>query len=69
MLRPKKSMMRHKSQPRPVLSGQLTVRRVGSPSFSGGLMITTSSYSIPINNLLLVVVGGVKRNEKFKVCE
>lgn len=43
MLRPKKSMMRHKSQPRPVLSGQLTVRTVGSPSFCGWLMITTSS--------------------------
>jgi len=43
MLRPKKSMIRHKSHPRPVLSGQLTVRTVGSPSFCGWLMITTSS--------------------------
>ena len=49
MLRPKKRMIRHKSQPRPVLSGQFTVITVGSPSFSDCLIITTSSsYKIPI---------------------
>ena len=49
MLRPKKRMIRHKSQPRPVLSGQFTVITVGSPSFSDCLITTTSSsYKIPI---------------------
>lgn len=50
--------MRHKSEPRPVLSGQLTVMMVVSPSFSGSLIITTSSCSIPIitDNTILVVV-------------
>ena len=48
MLRPKKSKMRHKSQPKPVLSGQLTVMTIGSPSISDCLMITTSSCRIPI---------------------
>jgi len=48
MLRPKKRIMRHKSQPRPVLSGQLTVMTVVSPSFSASRIITTSSCRIPI---------------------
>nr|AFK37586.1 unknown [Lotus japonicus] len=56
MLRPKKSMIRHKSQPRPVLSGQFTVMTVGSPSFSGGLIRTTSSCRIPIILLLLLLL-------------
>ncbi|KAF4370983.1 hypothetical protein F8388_002876 [Cannabis sativa] len=38
-------MIRHKSQPRPVLSGQFMVISVGSPSFSDLLIITTSSCS------------------------
>lgn len=48
MFSPKKSMIRHKSQPKPVLSGQFTVITVGSPSFSDSLIITTSSYNMPI---------------------
>lgn len=50
MLKPKKSMIRQRSQPKPVLSGQFTVITVGSPSFSASLIITTSSYSIPISS-------------------
>lgn len=63
MLRPKKRMMRHKSQPRPVLSGQLTVMTVASPSFSGSLIITTSSCSIPMIFFFLCVLLQYYRTE------
>lgn len=50
MLTPKKRMMRHKSQPKPVLSGQFMVITLGSPSFFGSVMITTSSCRIPMSS-------------------
>lgn len=49
---PKKRIMRQRSQPKPVLSGQLTVIIVGSPSSSDCLINTASSY----NNRISFVV-------------
>lgn len=48
MVKPKKRMIRQRSHPSPVLSGQFTVITVGSPSLSDSLIITTSSYGIPM---------------------
>lgn len=50
---PKKRIMRQISQPNPVLSGQLTVITLGSPSCSECLIITTSSYNMPISPMYL----------------
>lgn len=63
---PKKRIMRQRSEPRPVLSGQLTVITLGSSSFSDCFIITASSNSIPISsrfNLLPIH----KRNEPKEI--
>lgn len=53
MLNPNRNIILHKSQPRPVLSGQFTVITVGSPGFSAWLMRTKSSCKMPILSLSL----------------
>lgn len=60
---PKKRIMRQRSEPKPVLSGQFTVITLGSSSLSGCLIITASSYSIPISFLLLS--RGGRRRRRF----
>lgn len=42
-------MTRQKSQPRPVLSGQLTLITLGPPAASGAWMTTASSQGTPIS--------------------
>uniref|UniRef100_A0A2P2J4M6 Uncharacterized protein n=1 Tax=Rhizophora mucronata TaxID=61149 RepID=A0A2P2J4M6_RHIMU len=64
MLRPKASKMRHKSQPSPVLSGQFTVITVGSPTFSDCVIITTSSWRIPISPFFFFFFFWKKENKK-----
>lgn len=49
MLKPKSRITRQRSQPRPVLSGQLMVITLGSPGLSGCRMTTTSSFGRPIS--------------------
>ncbi|RWW00527.1 hypothetical protein GW17_00036508, partial [Ensete ventricosum] len=56
MFNPKRRITRQRSHPRPVLSGQLMVIKLGSPGLSGGRMITTSSLGMPIASLLLPFV-------------
>lgn len=48
-LKPKSRITRQRSQPRPVLSGQLMVITLGSPGRSGCRMSTTSSLGRPIS--------------------
>lgn len=51
MDRPNSRIIRHKSQPRPVLSGQLMVTTKGSPGFCPPWICTTSSFGITISRL------------------
>ena len=58
-------MVRQRSQPRPGLSGQLTVTTVGSDGSLGNWIKTTSSKGIPIAGMCKVFSGLVLREVNF----